>query len=384
MTAILFALLCAVLLIIIGFIFNIKEMQCWSGLLLWLLMIVIASFRYDGSDVLIYKSQYYLSSLHDWAFWNEADVSKETAQPLFFYLNKIFYSFNLEFSTLRFCIELASMVGVGYTIYKLTSNWMIVYVLYVVFPFYIDLIQTRNYIMNIFLMLSIIFMYKRTITSRFKSGCSIVAAGMFHSLGLIYFPFLFIDKVYKNVLFKILMAISLLSPIYIYYIINNSFYILSILGLGDSPFAFYLAYSQGAVATEISGDPYRIFIRCWVLTILCAMVLIYIERSIEGKQCIEEWKKYFISNTKNMWLCAILLLPMIGITPSMERIPRGILLPFYISLGIYFERINRKIACALFLIFIIFELWYGGIIRDSSIVFREIESNYLMDIIDCL
>ncbi len=382
MAAVLIILLASIMLIFIGMYFDVKLIRNLGGVTLWLIMIMVAGFRYDGSDVDVYQLQFFLSSTHDWLFWNETYISKETAQPLFFYINKLFYVLELQFSTLRLCIEVIFMGVLGYIIYKYTTNWAIVYLLYLVIPFYADLIQTRNFIMSVFIFLAVVCMCERTMICRMKALCTIVGAGMFHSLGFIYFPFIFIDKVYRSVITKIIISISLLSPVYIYFIINNSYVFLSAFGLEDSPFAFYLAYSQGLVTSEINADPYKMFIRCWMLVVLCTLILNYIEKKVREKSSVEEKKRNFISNTKNIWLCVMLLLPTIGITPSMERLPRNILLPFYLSLGIYLEDASKKKVCMVTTICIVCELLYGGVIQNISKIMDEINSNYLMDFID--
>ena len=384
MATILILLFCSMLLIVIGSIFSVSILKKWGGLLLWILMIVIAAFRYDGSDVTVYQSQYYLSGTHDWLFWDEAMISKETAQPLFFYLNKLFYTFDFEFSTLRFWIELICMLLSGYIICLYTKKWAIVYLLYFAFPFYADLIQTRNYIMSIFVLMALVCMSMGTVLRRAKAGGIIALSGLFHSLGFIYLPFVFIDKFYKSLLFKTAMIVSLLSPLYIKYILNNSLSVLLFLGLENTPLAFYMAYAEGKVSTELAGDPYKIFIHCWVLIVVCALFMIFIEKQIINKHCVRDEKKYFIKNTKNIWLLVALFLPVIGITPSMERLPRNLLLPFYISLGIYLENVDRKISFFLVAFFIIFVVLYGGVLQNIDSIIEEVNCNYVMDTIDCL
>ncbi len=384
MATLLILLFCSVLLIVIGSIFSASIIKRWGGLLLWILMIVIAAFRYDGSDVTVYQSQYYLSGTHDWFFWNESIISKETAQPLFFYLNKLFYTFDLGFSTLRFWIELICMLLSGYIICLYTKNWAIVYLLYFAFPFYADLIQTRNYIMSIFVLVAVVCMSKETALRRVKTGGIIALSGLFHSLGFMYLPFILIDKFYKSLLFKMIMIVSLLSPLYIKYILNNSLSVLFFLGLQDTPLAFYMAYAEGKVSTELAGDPYKIFMHCWVLVVVCTLFIIFIEKQTINKYYIDDNKKNLIKNTKNIWLLVALFLPAIGITPSMERLPRNLLLPFYISLGIYLENVDGKISFLLVAFFVIFVILYGGVLQNIDSIIEEVNCNYVMDMIDYL
>ncbi len=354
-----------------------------GALLLWFIMTILVVFRYDGSDVDVYQLQFYLSSMHDWDFWNEDTVSKETLQPLFFYLNKLFYELDLQFAALRFFIYFISMTCLALLIKKYTSNWSMVFCLYFIMPYNVDLMQTRNYLMSLMVLLSVAYMSDRHIKCRIKSGMTILTSGLFHSLGFIYLPFVFFDKLYKYKLFKLVIVISILSPIYVYYIINNAGELLNIMGLQNSIFALYLVYTQN-MTSDAFISPYPHFIKNYVMSLLCMATLFYINKYIKNKDICND-KAQFINNTKNVWLLAIFLLPIMGITPSLDRIPRSILLPFYISLGIFWETVDRKIINIFFVFCIAFELILAGVGLNKNFIndyLYEIKSNYLIDLIE--
>lgn len=378
-------LLLAAGLFFLGLFFNVDKLQKYGAIVLWILMILVSSFRYDGSDVDVYQEQFYLSGTHGWDFWNEP-VTKETVQPMFFFINKVFYECDYSFASLRFFVSLIPLLILLYIFHKYTKNWALVSIFYILYPFNVDLMQTRNFLMSTVLLISICVLANRDKIKRVQSLLITIISGGFHSLGLIYLPFVYFDKIISKWYIKLLFIVCLLSPIYVFFIINNAIEILSMLGLENTPFAFYLVYVQGATS-DAGIAPYPHFIRTWLMTTLCTVSLIIINKDfgifLSDNKKIAKWKVDFVYNVRTIWIYATLLLPFAGVTPSLDRISRSLLISFYIAMGIYFEYIDYRKKILFTLICLFIEIFYAGFFLNPNVIsdyIFEVQSNYLFDL----
>ncbi len=329
-------------LVLIGYFFSIENVSKIGGLIVWILMIILSVFRYDGTDVGIYMNDYYAVGNYSWDFWND-DLAKVTQQFGFFYFSKLFYELDYDFAVMHFLLILLPMILSGWVVYKLTSKWYVVVVLYLVFPYMIDVAQNRNYVMSVFLLLGFWLLSSSLRWRRLKYSLSMVGALSFHTTGLIYWPIVFLKKVMEYKFVRLLLIISLLSPLYISNVIDNGTQILVAMALDDTPLQMYIVYTEGKTSDAMI-DPVKHFIRSWGNVVLCMSIMYYIKTRLEKYSFYdkENIKMKFVDTVYDAWLYCALLLPFIGLTPSMDRIPRNLMLPMYICLAIYMEDTNKK------------------------------------------
>ena len=110
--------LIGVILLIIGCYFSENIIAKIGGGIVYVLMILLSAFRYDGTDVGIYMEDYYAVGEYSWDFWND-ELGKVTQQFGFFYFSKLLYEMDLNFAYMHFYLILLSMLLLGWIVYRI-------------------------------------------------------------------------------------------------------------------------------------------------------------------------------------------------------------------------------------------------------------------------
>lgn len=98
-------------------------------------------------------------------------------------------------------------------------NYNYVYLLYFIFPFFLDVIQIRNFIVMSILIYSIKYLYNGTVRDKIICFVLLLIASAFHRISLAYFPILFIDAKKRNLLVYIIAVCSITFSIL--FLLNN-------------------------------------------------------------------------------------------------------------------------------------------------------------------
>lgn len=353
-------------------------------------MALIISLCYSWVDIDIYEDEFYTSAFYGWYIFDEDIVLKEVRQFGFFYINKLFMELGFSFGEMRFISSTIMFLTVIYLIRKITVRWQYVVVLYAVYPFVLDLIQTRNFIIEIFLTLAI-YMYAKEenrIKRVVKYVCTIVAGMSFHTMALIYLPALLTSRV--NKIKNILFMMAFLSPFFARFIIDNNAEILLALGLDNTPLQLYLMYVNGMTSDADVKNPFTRFLRLWIMVVCFWGFIYFIDKRVtlwnkkvayNNDDLMVEWKLRFIRTTKMMWKYSLWLLPVLALTPSMERVPRNLMLSFFISFALYIELFNpqKKLMLTIFIIITLF--MYAGYYNEVGINFlhENMDKNYILE-----
>jgi len=386
----LYLIVLSVIFTIISFWLKERFMINASAFLLILIMFLLISFCYSWADFYIYLNEFYNSALYGWNIFDEDFTIKEVRQFGFLYLNKLCLELGFSFSEMRFISSGLLFILTICLIRRITEAWQYVVVLYAVYPFVLDLIQTRNFFLEFFITLAI-YVFAREengIKRILKYMCVMIVGASFHTMALIYFPVLLVNM-FKKLKYA-LFIIALISPVFVHFIINNGTEILMNIGVDDSPLQAYLMYTEGTTSDASVADPYMRFLRLWMMVVCFWSFIWYIDKNVvicEEKDEINDtlqmntWKIRFIKTTKMMWKYALWLLPILAITPSMERIPRNLLLSFFISFAIYIELCNPKNKLMLTLLIMTVLVLYAGYYNDEGIKFLHIntDKNYIFE-----
>lgn len=357
-------IICSYAFILMGELSSSGKISQIGGYGLFLFMFIIDAFRYGGSDMGVYQSQFNQAGQSDWLFWNNDVLTKTTQQFLFFYFNKFFYEMDFGFSALHFCMIAFAMAMMWYLVRHITVHWPIVYALYFIFPCQYDVVQTRNFLMSLFLFYSIWYMSQ---ARRHPYGAyalwNTLGIG-FHTAGALNLPFLAFYKIrkWKAVIFPI-AAFGLLTPFFYFSLQDMATKVLSMVAIPGTPLEALQVYSMYAdrfTPDDTIGNPFKYFLKriyfitvgTFVVSWLVSWWLIRRQRALgvyeQARAFVERSYAKLVAYICTYFVC---VLPLLSYTPSMERYSRNVLLAFYVLLGIAWGYLDKKLQRVLIVAF---------------------------------
>jgi len=137
------------------------------------------------------------------------DVNSTNAGPAYRYLCNFSGKIGLNYNQMLLFIVFVCLILIITTIKKHTKNWNFVLVLYIIFPFFIDVVQVRNFIAMSIIVFSFNYLLSLKRGGNIKFVICVIIATLFHSVAIIYMVFLLAKILSK----KWLIFISLLGTI---------------------------------------------------------------------------------------------------------------------------------------------------------------------------
>ncbi|MGO4961246.1 EpsG family protein [Jeotgalibaca porci] len=130
-------------------------------------------------------------------------------------LVKLFNLIGFSYSSFRITISFIGIFLISKTVNKFVKNKSAFYILYFIYPFIVDIVQIRNFlVMSILIFLSpYLLTDKRLDKVKYILGISIAAT--IQLTAIFYIPLVFITKIRKNILYKIIIIMSTLMIILI-------------------------------------------------------------------------------------------------------------------------------------------------------------------------
>lgn len=247
--------------------------------------------------------------------------------------NHIFYTWGFEYWQYKLIIVVLSLSLIYFIIRRLTLSVGLVLFLYYLYPFYFDIPQIRNFIVEVILLIALAI-YKNNLSGRLISFCLILLAVTFHKIALAYLVIWMVlllreYSVGRKIL-QLMLFVGGAMPLYAGSIIGSlgdiSFFLTSM----DS-FAQYAGYAN----TEMRMG----FLIPYFHVVSLMAVVWYIKRNFVPQN---NRQRCFIQILFASYLGMILLLPLMAIHGDFNRIPRNLLLPTYIAVAMYLQQITVK------------------------------------------
>lgn len=150
----------------------------------------------------------------------------------------IFNSIGSEFG-FRFLMKIVSYCKVNYTVFvviisfigflliystviKFTRNTNYVFVFYFFTPFFLDVVQVRNFLAMSIMIFSIRYLFIEQKKGKIMYILAILLATTIHYSSILYLPMIFISKTNKKKMIKLIVAVSVLGSIII--LLGNNFW----------------------------------------------------------------------------------------------------------------------------------------------------------------
>ncbi|MGU9336584.1 EpsG family protein [Clostridium perfringens] len=173
--------------------------------LLLILMWIIYFGNYENPDYHNYLSNY-----------NNLEPGNDFG---FFLLKNFFYTNNISYHTFLSIISAIGLFLIYKTIKKIGVNYSYIYILYFIYPFLLDVVQIRNFIIMSIFIYSIPYLLSNNNIDKIKYCILILIASTFQLTAIIYLPIVFLPNIKKYrfskkifILFILIIFILSLSP----------------------------------------------------------------------------------------------------------------------------------------------------------------------------
>lgn len=291
--------------------------------------------------------------------WGNTNNPDFWAYSTIYETNGVFTTNNLEWGFL-FLVKLGNYMGLSYnffllivslvcytiiflTVKKYTSNFHLLYVFYFIFPFFMDVIQIRNFIIMSIFIYATRFLVEN---SRLKYILLISIACTFHLSAVAFFPFVLVTFKNKEILLKtIVISSTLLSAVTL---INNK----------TVPFLNVIisAVSNEKVEDYFDSNTNLGFLLYWLLYFL-SLSSIFISKKVYenfNKTNLKNNLKYsFIKVVYWINVVSSLYLPLYLMNSNFSRLLRNTIILNYIVMAIVIPTIRNSKEKAIYLILII-------------------------------
>lgn len=365
---------CLVTLCIVFYFYEVKSLAAY---LMFITMLILMGLAYGIADSDNYVSMFNMAD----SFTYDTDPLSEDMELYgqdygYAVINKIFFSLGFDFTAYKFLISLIGLLMIKMIGNKMTKSMGLVFLLYLIHPFFLDVIQIRNFCAECIILYSLYIVSIGGKYSDVKYIIAILIAALFHKIALIYLLFLIVKKYYHNMWLKCALIIALCMPVYARWIITYAGDLYTVLASVD----MLNRYSQYALINVEYG-----FIVHWVYM----LIITYISGAMYGeiaKSGINKTATNFTRYTYFMCIALCLILPFMPFTSELMRAPRNIMISIYIVAAIYFDTItgiDKKIIFAgkiiSISIFIGLMYFYVPLGENADDILNH---NYLFDILE--
>ncbi|WP_100333075.1 EpsG family protein [Bacillus alkalisoli] len=252
----------------------------------------------------------------------------------------------MSFEVFLAVTTLLSFLLIHSTVKRFSGNYNYIYLLYFIFPFFIDVVQFKNFIaMSIF-----IYSIKYLLNSSFKSKilyCALILiAGTIHYAALFYLPMVLINIKKKNTLIRFIAGFSIIGSLII--LINGK----------QIPFInelISIIFESEKIEFWLDSKTNLGFILFWALQIF-SFVMAKVSRDMFLKNTKNPENALYCYNNKDIvakrlmfvnlvyWIniMAFLYLPFYLLASSFTRLMRNIILLNYISFSLTNSVLKNK------------------------------------------
>ncbi|WP_368259059.1 MULTISPECIES: EpsG family protein [Enterococcus] len=296
-----------------------------------LIMWAIFSFNTDNVDMDTYKYLYYiLPSL----------PLKETVGLEFGFviIIRIFNYLSLNFQFFNFFIGSFCIVLLVRFVNLVSNNKFLVYILYFIFPFFLDVVQTRNTIAYLIVLNSLKFLLEK---KHLKFIFSVVLASFFHVSALFFLIFLLVNYKKTNILTLFFIPVPLVLILF-KEIISK---LLLFLPNGYK----YVVYLQGT-SMSIVFIVYILLVINYIASIFVSQNNLILNKKYNY---LDKFQIYFIKKIPIFNLLLILSVVLVSLDVDFFRIVRNMMILNYVNLS--------------------FTIYKGKLLKSSSMFFSIIQ-----------
>lgn len=332
-----------------------RILKSFIGFAFLLLLLVIFSFSTGYTDQENYENLFNIIRSSGEGYFG--------SQPGLVYLYRFCIYLGLDFESSLIIIFCFGFLFIQSVVSRFSVNSLFVYALYVIYPFFLDVVQVKQFVCMSLVVFALQFTFKR---NGFLKYCFfVIVAASFHYVAIFFLPFIFLSRFSVNKLilicgvFVFLFSFLVQTGLYEFLIFSETIYF---------RVKHYLENAPGY------GFVIQIFIQ---MLILFAILFFRYKLVVAGKD------NDFIRAVAYANIYLVILFPFYMINGNFERVFRVMYIPNYIVLAnflaLYFpsRKLLLSITSVIFMSALSFWYFYG--ILDIT-VFPILDNNWFIDI----
>lgn len=315
---------------------------------LWILF----GWNYDNADYHNYESIYEAIELNG---------SYPAVEPGFEALSKFFIYLDFNYDIFLIFYSLIGLFLIGSTIHKFTPNYNVVWFLYFIFPFMLDVVQIRNFMSMSIVVFSFRYLINDNKLNIFKFLICIIVASLFHTSSLFYILFLLVRFSIKKIVY-----ICLVSSVFLQFLIRSNSELMSSF--------FYSNKLEHYLVGQTSTVGIFFFL---VYLLFNLIIVVYIKKiSINFDDLF--YKKPIFEKILKINIIILVSYNLLIFDADFIRLQRNIMILNYIALSLILPyrkiSVNYKTLMAIFTLFTVSLLsnWTFIIAQTYETVFKSI------------
>ena len=292
-----------------------KKVKNVLPMVMFIVLIILMGANTKNPDTKIYE---------EYIFNNNEFFSKDFG---FGILVSIFKTLNLNYYALKMFVSIIGFILINHTLKKYVHDYKPFFLLYIIYPYFFDVVQVRNFLAMSIFIYAIPYLLEDTKKGNIKYFLCILLAATMQKTALVYLPIVFIKNIDRKKYRKgILGGIIIISIfISIYKPLLNSFINFLLLNVSE-----HLDGVESKLSIQVNYG--------WIVQWAIQFVNYYFvkkgtkyinevnDESINGIKQMKKYSKLILNINYYMFV----FLPLYILTPTFARIMRNILILNYI------------------------------------------------------
>ena len=176
-------------------LFSNKRVKNFLTIVVFALLIIVMGANTQNPDTHIYE---------EYIYNNEEFFSKDFGFGILVYIFKVF---NLDYYYLKMFIAIVGFMLINSTLKKYICDYKMFFLLYLIFPFFFDVVQVRNFLAMSIFIYAIPFLLEDTKRGNIKYIITVLIAATMQKTALVYLPIILIKKINNQKYYKFFGAI---------------------------------------------------------------------------------------------------------------------------------------------------------------------------------
>ena len=299
-------------------------------------LLIVMGLNSHNTDYVAYESMYQRVSEAS-SFLEAMQVHSDKG---YMFINWIASLVGLNFIEFRFVIFTLSISAIFIMVKKLNVPVCIIYLAYVMYPMFMDVIQIRNFIISIVFLFSA-YCYAHAETKWHVIGfVALMISVTVHPFALIFTPFIVFYKIYNSKKFRMVtyipiglgvLSIAIKMLIDTYW--NEVTAVLTVMADWASRGHAYVGHQV------LTSRQFKIYL----VVVIFTWMLYKAKNYLSNLESVTEIQKKFVKISFVAYLYLLCWTPFFALDINLAtRMPRDFFLLAYISLGIYVQQCKMK------------------------------------------
>lgn len=283
----------------------------------------------------------------------------------FNFLMKISGSLGLEYEQFLMIVSFIGLLLVVNTVVRYSKKSQLVYSLYFIYPFLIDVVQVRHFLAMSIIIFSLRYIIEDERLNNFKFIVGVLLGFTIHYISIFFLPIIFLKKIELRNLF-IFIVIFLIVTIPLAY--TNIFEIIATFIIPDRKVTLYFE-NRASLG----------FITEFLFQSLVFLTLSYCCKNMKLNGLDESFCRTIYKINVYMFI----LFPLYIINGTFSRAYRMIMIPNYIIFSLYYFKLDKQkrmyFKVILLVLVLLLFMWYIYIPSKETVFYPIFQSNTLFN-----